>query len=118
MLIYADSPQVKTFAIRVVVLTWAIFGLVLSAFYTANLTAYVTVPMYGFPVERLEDLRTNTEVKWLARSGTFLTATIEDHNATDDVSYPYTVIMMVTSEMTTVSSIWYYSPVTHNYSPR
>ena len=48
--------------------TWWIFITVLTAFYTANLTAYMTLSALKIPVQSIEDISRN-QMSWLAPAG-------------------------------------------------
>ena len=61
-------------ASRVLFATWWIFVQVLTSFYTAELTAFLTLVDSTLPVKNLDDLRDRAGAKWVGiAGGTFQT---------------------------------------------
>ncbi|XP_076039290.1 uncharacterized protein LOC143024378 [Oratosquilla oratoria] len=53
---------------RILFATWWIFVMIVTSFYTANLTAFLTFNGLELPIKRVRDLEANTKVTWLASS--------------------------------------------------
>lgn len=51
---------------RLLFATWWIFITILTAFYTANLTAFLTLSEFKLPIKKPEDI---TKYKWVTRKG-------------------------------------------------
>jgi hypothetical protein len=49
--------------------TWWIFVTILTSFYTANLTAFLTFANYDTPIKTFDDIAATREVNWAARKG-------------------------------------------------
>ncbi|XP_050672768.1 glutamate receptor ionotropic, delta-1 [Leptidea sinapis] len=60
------SPEANT--TRILFATWWLFVILLSAFYTANLTAFLTLSKFTLEIERPEDLF-KKNVRWLSLEG-------------------------------------------------
>jgi hypothetical protein len=61
MYIFADST-------RLLFATWWIFILILTSFYTANLTAFLTKPQFTLPIKSLHDIA-HKNYRWVAYKG-------------------------------------------------
>jgi len=59
--IFADST-------RLLFATWWIFILILTSFYTANLTAFLTKPQFTLPIKSLHDIA-HKNYHWVAYKG-------------------------------------------------
>lgn len=53
---------------RILFATWWMFILILTSFYTANLTAFLTKPQFTLPINSLEDI-VRKGYKWIAYKG-------------------------------------------------
>ncbi|XP_076347632.1 glutamate receptor ionotropic, kainate glr-3-like [Tachypleus tridentatus] len=62
---------------RILLATWWIFTLIVTAFYTANLTAFLTLPYYK-TINSLDMLLQHPETTWLVKYGGALDAAIEE----------------------------------------
>ncbi|XP_013794655.1 glutamate receptor ionotropic, delta-2-like [Limulus polyphemus] len=62
---------------RILFATWWIFTLIVTAFYTANLTAFLTLPHYK-TIKSLDTLLQHSETTWLVKYGGALDAAIEE----------------------------------------
>ncbi|XP_076336128.1 glutamate receptor ionotropic, delta-1-like [Tachypleus tridentatus] len=68
-------------SVRILYATWWIFALVLTAFYTANLTAFLTSPEYKI-YSSLKDALNDPKTKWLIENDSALEAALEINNDT------------------------------------
>lgn len=53
---------------RMLFATWWIFILILTSFYTANLTAFLTKPQFTLPINNIKDI-VNKGYKWVTFKG-------------------------------------------------
>lgn len=53
---------------RMLFATWWIFILILTSFYTANLTAFLTKPQFTLPINNIKDI-VNKGYKWVTLKG-------------------------------------------------
>lgn len=53
---------------RLLFATWWIFIMILTAFYTANLTAFLTLSRFTLPIENVEDIAESNK-QWFAAKG-------------------------------------------------
>lgn len=53
---------------RLIFATWWIFIMILTSFYTANLTAFLTLSKFTLPIKRIEDIA-NNEYRWISSEG-------------------------------------------------
>ncbi len=51
-------------SVRLISIVWAFFTLILISSYTANLAAFLTVQRMQTPIENVEDLSKQTEIKY------------------------------------------------------
>lgn len=51
---------------RILFATWWLFITIVTSFYTANLTAYLTFNSLVLPIEKAEDLARDPDIKWAA----------------------------------------------------
>nr|XP_050848408.1 glutamate receptor ionotropic, delta-2 isoform X1 [Vespula vulgaris] len=58
----------QTDSTRMLFATWWIFILILTSFYTANLTAFLTKPQFTLPINNIKDI-VNKEYKWVTFKG-------------------------------------------------
>ncbi|CAG0879082.1 unnamed protein product [Cyprideis torosa] len=65
---------------RVIFMTWWLFITVICAFYTANLTAFLTLAKYELPIKSLADLESKPHYRWKAPKGSALQSLIENVN--------------------------------------
>lgn len=65
---------------RVLFATWWIFIILLSAFYTANLTAFLTLSKFTLDVEKPEDLY-KKNYRWIAKDGAAVEYVVNDVSA-------------------------------------
>ncbi|VVC44599.1 Hypothetical protein CINCED_3A012347 [Cinara cedri] len=63
-----SSLNPDTDSARLIFATWWIFIMILTSFYTANLTAFLTLSKFTLPIKRLEDIADN-EYRWIASEG-------------------------------------------------
>jgi len=53
---------------RLIFATWWIFIMILTSFYTANLTAFLTLSKFTLPIKKIEDIASN-EYRWISSEG-------------------------------------------------
>ena len=53
---------------RILIATWWIFTVIVTSFYTANLTAFLTFNDLDLPVKSIYDLKDRSDLTWLAAS--------------------------------------------------
>ena len=54
---FGREPETKSWSTRILWLTWLVFGVVIMAAYTANLTASLTVEQFQGGVDSLQQLK-------------------------------------------------------------
>ena len=64
------EPRPSTFSGRSMLGFWWLFTILITSTYTANLAAYLTVSIPQQPINSLEELVAQTEIKPLVKSGT------------------------------------------------
>ena len=65
---------------RILFATWWIFVQVLTSFYTAELTAFLTLVDSSLPIKNLEDLKNVQSAKWIAIAGATFQNMVEVFN--------------------------------------
>ncbi|XP_026810663.1 ionotropic receptor 93a isoform X1 [Rhopalosiphum maidis] len=63
-----SSLNPDTDSARLIFATWWIFIMILTSFYTANLTAFLTLSKFTLPIKRIEDIASN-EYRWISSEG-------------------------------------------------
>lgn len=61
-------PIFKIDSARIMFATWWIFIMILTSFYTANLTAFLTLSRFTLPIHSVEDIA-NPIYRWIALEG-------------------------------------------------
>lgn len=84
MVLFADSS-------RLLFSTWWIFITILTAFYTANLTAFLTLSKFTLPINEAKDIK---KYKWVTTKGNALEDALQDdgsatNNLRDLIGNPY-----------------------------
>ncbi len=75
---------------RILFATWWIFVTILTAFYTANLTAYLTLSKVPIPYDRLE--KVGYRDKWIARRGDTIEAVVKAGPTPNEPNYTYAIV--------------------------
>ncbi|XP_029347313.1 ionotropic receptor 93a [Acyrthosiphon pisum] len=63
-----SSLNPDTDSARLIFATWWIFIMILTSFYTANLTAFLTLSKFTLPIKRIDDIASN-EYRWISSEG-------------------------------------------------
>ncbi|CAL1683662.1 unnamed protein product [Lasius platythorax] len=74
---------------RILFATWWIFILILTSFYTANLTAFLTRPQFTLPINNLQDI-VHKGYQWVTYKGRTIDFLLSQH-VTDELSLLNTV---------------------------
>jgi len=53
-------PRLRSWAVKLMFIAWAIFSVIMLSAYTANLTAHLTISQLGTAVSRLSDLASSS----------------------------------------------------------
>jgi ionotropic glutamate receptor len=64
LLIQGTDINPRAPSVRLISCVWAFFTLILISSYTANLAAFLTVQRLQTPIENVEDLSKQTEIKY------------------------------------------------------
>ncbi|XP_011706689.1 PREDICTED: glutamate receptor ionotropic, delta-2 [Wasmannia auropunctata] len=70
---------------RILFATWWIFILILTSFYTANLTAFLTKPQFTLPINSVQDI-VRKGYQWVTYKGRTLDFLLSDFNDTEELS--------------------------------
>ncbi|EFN61734.1 Glutamate receptor delta-2 subunit [Camponotus floridanus] len=90
---------------RILFATWWIFILILTSFYTANLTAFLTKPQFTLPINNLQDI-VRKGYQWVTYKGRIIDFVLS-HHITDELSLLNTVkYQYITSYEYPVKSIF------------
>nr|AXY83441.1 putative ionotropic receptor 14 [Conopomorpha sinensis] len=100
------SPGANT--TRVLFATWWLFIILLSAFYTANLTAFLTLSKFTLDIENPQDLY-KKNYRWLANEHGTVQFVVEDVN--EDLHYLSAMIVNGRAEFRSVSNVTDYLPL-------
>ncbi|KAK2587964.1 hypothetical protein KPH14_004047 [Odynerus spinipes] len=72
----------QTDSTRMLFATWWIFILILTSFYTANLTAFLTKPQFTLPINNIKDI-VNKGYKWVTYRGRVIDFLLSQPHATE-----------------------------------
>ncbi|GAB6019240.1 hypothetical protein CHUAL_000845 [Chamberlinius hualienensis] len=67
---------------RILLTVWGIFTVVVTSMYTANLTAFLTVPIYNIKIKQLKDLLINRKTRWIVKKSAAFISEIESQVTT------------------------------------
>lgn len=76
---------------RILFATWWLFVTILTAFYTANLTAYLTLSKIPIPFDSLQKI--GYRDYWVARAGDTLEAVIKSRETPSNATHHYAIVI-------------------------
>ncbi|XP_020295823.1 glutamate receptor ionotropic, delta-1 [Pseudomyrmex gracilis] len=79
MLKQGTSMVATTDSTRILFATWWIFILILTSFYTANLTAFLTKPQFTLPIKNIDDI-VRKGYRWVAFEGRTIDYLLSQHH--------------------------------------
>lgn len=68
---YYKIPKFISDSTRILFATWWIFTTILTAFYTANLTAFLTLSQFTLPISKPSDIGAK-EYSWVTKGGSLI----------------------------------------------
>ncbi|XP_050530491.1 ionotropic receptor 93a isoform X2 [Daktulosphaira vitifoliae] len=72
-----SSLNPDTDSVRLIFATWWIFIMILTSFYTANLTAFLTLSKFTLPIQTVDDIA-NGKYQWVAAEGSAIEYSVKE----------------------------------------